>query len=279
MMRGSSAQGHGGAGEPERGANAGASQFPAAPRLLSHRAEPPPLPPPLREADEIASLHVKFARLVSGAAGEASPAASPSRGVPGEDARGEGGRVRGGGGWSGGTGGGVRAKVRARVAAVARADASADRELMGSLVRAVAALAERVDEITQRLGHLELLVEDVVDRVSEDLARVQASLGSLGPSDTPGTLEPGTLEPGTLEPGTLEPGTLEPGTLEPGTLEPGTLEPGTLEPGTLEPGTLEQPQPGPHEQPQPSPHEQPQPSPHEQPQPSPHEQPQPGVSP
>ena len=88
----------------------------------------------------------------------------------------------GGGGIGGGVGGGVggvRAKVRARVAAVARADAGADREFMGDLVRAVAALAQRVDEITTRVGDLERLVEDVVDRLSEDLVRVQAAIGAL----------------------------------------------------------------------------------------------------
>jgi hypothetical protein len=158
----------GAAQAPREGAKTGDPHFPAAPRLLSRPAEPPALPPPLRETDEIASLHVKFARLVSGTSGEAPLAAASS------------------GGGSSGAGGGVRAKVRARVAAVARADAGVDREFMGSLVRAVAALAERVDEITQRVGHLEHLVEEVVDRVSEDLVRVQAALGAL---DQPSTLD------------------------------------------------------------------------------------------
>ena len=171
----------------DTGATIGAQEtgdpgIPAAPRLLSHRAEPHPLPSPLRESDEIASLHVKFARLVSSASGEGPPAV----GIPGS-------------GGSGGAGGGVRAKVRARVAAVARADAGADREFMGSIVRAVAALADRVDEITQRVGHLELLVEDVVDRLSEDLVRVQAALGTL---DRPQTLERPRPGGGESPPGT-----------------------------------------------------------------------------
>ncbi|MGC8472448.1 MAG: hypothetical protein ACP5PM_09175 [Acidimicrobiales bacterium] len=148
-------------------------------------------------------MHVKFARLVSGATGEAPSVvggsgagrgepepgrAEPARAEPGraEPGRGEGGRGEGGHAHGGsGGGGGVRAKVRARVAAVARADAGADREFMGNLVRAVAALADRVDEITKRLGDLELLVEDVVDRLSEDLVRVQAALGALDGPETP----------------------------------------------------------------------------------------------
>jgi hypothetical protein len=132
-----------------------------APRLFSHRADPAPLPPPVQEAEEIATLHVKFARLVSGAQGEQ-------------------GDVPGGAGGGASATGGVRAKVRARVAAVARADAGADREFMGNLVRAVATLAERVDGLSGRLGELELLVQEVVDRTSEDLARVQLALGAAG---------------------------------------------------------------------------------------------------
>ena len=128
--------------------------------MLSRPADPVPLPPPVRELEEIASLHVKFARLVSSAQGQEPP----------DD---------GAGGGPGGGAGGVRAKVRARVAAVARADAGADREFTGSLVRAVAALAERVDLVTARVAELELLVQEVLDRVSEDLVRMQAALGAL----------------------------------------------------------------------------------------------------
>lgn len=141
-------------------AGAAASPFPAAPRMLSRRAAPAPMPAPLQEADEIATLHARFLALVSAAQGEATEAARP--------------------GATGGGQGGIRAKVRARVAAVARADAGADREFMGHLVRAVAALAERMDDVTARVGDLELLVQDVCDRLSEDLVRVQAAMGALG---------------------------------------------------------------------------------------------------
>lgn len=138
----------------------------SAPRLLSHRADPAPLPPPVQESGELATLHVKFARLVSGAQSEAADAGGAAGGA-------------GSGPGGGGGGGGVRAKVRARVAAVARADAGADREFMGDLVRAVAALAERVDDVTARVGELEQLVQEVLDRVSEDLVRVEVALGAL----------------------------------------------------------------------------------------------------
>jgi|GEM_PF-6636960 len=149
--------GGGPAEEPDHGLGP-AQRIPPAPRLLSHRAAPSPLPRPLQETEEIASLHVGFARLVSGAQGDGPDVAAAQ--WPGNPA-------------------GVRAKVRARVAAVARADAAADREFMGSLVRAVAALAERVDAVTARVGELEQLVQDVVDKLSEDLVRMHAALGTL----------------------------------------------------------------------------------------------------
>jgi hypothetical protein len=147
--------------------------------MLSSAAEPAPLPPPVGDSEEISSLHVKFARLVQSAQAESS---RTERGAAGSER-------------AGGGAGGVRAKVRARVAAVARADAGADREFMGDLVRAIAALAERLDDVTTRMGHLERLVQDVVDRLSEDLVRVQAALGAL---DLPVPQEPSRrdTEPG-----------------------------------------------------------------------------------
>lgn len=135
----------------------------AAPRLLTHRADPLPPPPPLHDAEVVATLHLKWAQLAGAAQGTAPPGA------------GEAGDATGGAAG----GGGVRAKVRARVVAAARADAAPDRALIGDLIRAVDAVAARVDEITARVGNLELLVQEVLDRLSEDLVRVHASLGRL----------------------------------------------------------------------------------------------------
>jgi hypothetical protein len=142
---------------------AGEGAFQASPRLLARRADPVPLPPPLHDAEEIASLHLSWARLAGG-----------GQGAPQEGGAGPGAGTAGGGGV-----GGVRAKVRARVVAAARADAAADRALIGDLVRAVDAVAARVDDIAARVGGLELLVQEVLDRLSEDLVRVQAALGTL----------------------------------------------------------------------------------------------------
>ncbi len=145
----------------------------AAPRMLSRRSDPLPLPPPLQDSEIVASLHLEWARL----AGAGQSAAPPNAGEVGEAT----------GGTGGGAGGGVRAKVRARVVAAARADAAADRALIGDLIRAVDSVARRVDEITGRVGNLELLVQEVLDRLSEDMVRVQAALGTL---DDPAHDEP-----------------------------------------------------------------------------------------
>ncbi len=132
-----------------------------APRLLTHRADPLPLPPALHDAEVVASLHLRWAQLA--AAGQGAP---PLGAGDADDGPGVGRS-------------GVRAKVRARVVAAARADAAADRGLIGDLIRAVDAVAARVDEVTARVGNLELLVQEVLDRSSEDLVRVQAALGGL----------------------------------------------------------------------------------------------------
>ncbi len=75
---------------------------------------------------------------------------------------------------------GVRAKVRAKVATAAAGVQQADRAVTGDLIRAVDLLAHRIDEITARVVDLEALVQEVVDTVSEDLARVQVALGGPG---------------------------------------------------------------------------------------------------
>jgi hypothetical protein len=131
-----------------------------APGLLSSRADAAPLPPPIRDAEEVTSLHLGWARLTAGQGAPADAGASDVGGVGGVAS--------------------VRAKVRARVAAAARPEAAADRALIGDLIRAVDAVAARVDEVAARVGNVELLLQEVLDRLSEDLVRVQASLGALG---------------------------------------------------------------------------------------------------
>lgn len=205
MSGGQSDADAGSGGQAGRRTDAPASAPASAPRMLTGRADPAPPPSPIQEADEIATLHAKFARLVSVAHGEAGDAPG---GAGGSD-----------GGAGGARGGGVRAKVRARVAAVARADAGADREFMGDLVRAVAAIAERTDDVTKRVTDLERLVQEVLDRLSEDLVRVQAAIGGLDDRGVAGRRDvepPGNGPPGNGPPGSGPPGSGPPGSGPPG---------------------------------------------------------------
>lgn len=149
----------------------------SAPRLLSRSAEPVPLPPPVHDSEEVASLHVKWAQLVGSGTGALPHAGAPASGAAPAGAE---------------TTGGVRAKIRARVVAAAGTQAAADRALIGDLIRAVDTLATRVDVVAERVGNLELLLQEVVDKVSEDFVRVQVSLGALGPQG--GTSDAGAAD-------------------------------------------------------------------------------------
>jgi hypothetical protein len=81
----------------------------------------------------------------------------------------------------------LRAAVRGKLTAVAtevgRPALEADRALIGDLIRAVDALAARVDVLGGRVLALEALVEEVVVVTGQDLARVRAAL--IGPAADP----------------------------------------------------------------------------------------------
>jgi hypothetical protein len=76
---------------------------------------------------------------------------------------------------------------------MARSAQRDDRDLIGNLIRAVDALAARVNDIAARLNDLEAIVHDVVTVTSEDLSRVLAALTVSHP-DTPGG-SPGSTTP------------------------------------------------------------------------------------
>lgn len=85
--------------------------------------------------------------------------------------------------------GALWARLRDGVAAAttsAPPDRGTDRAVVGDLIRAVDALARRVDELGGRLAALDQLVEEVVVVTGEDLARVRAALaGSEAPRADP----------------------------------------------------------------------------------------------
>jgi hypothetical protein len=123
------------------------------PALLAHPPGPGPALDPLQGGDEVAAMHREWARLGAGA----------------------------------GRGGGLRGAGRATVAAAERRlpGHRAQRALIGDVIRAVDAVARRVDEIGVRLLALEELVEEVTVVTGEDLAAVRAALepgrGGAGP--------------------------------------------------------------------------------------------------
>ena len=154
-----------------RGREAGAGSTPgpsdplAPPRLLTRPAAPPPVPPPLAQSEPIAQLHRRWSQLHGAPGSAALPA--PAVPDPGRGAAPAAPRIPGG----------VRAKVRARVATAAAGVQQADRAMTGDLVRAVDAIAHRLDELSTRVSDLEALLQEVVDTVSEDLVRLQVALG------------------------------------------------------------------------------------------------------
>jgi hypothetical protein len=128
----------------------------------------------MRQSEELARLHRRWAQLNGAPAPSTGvgAAALPAASRPATPVGGPAGPVR--------MPGGVRAKVRARVATAAAGVQQADRAIAGDLVRAVDALAERIDEAFGRIAELEALVQDVVDVMSEDLSRLRVALAASG---------------------------------------------------------------------------------------------------
>lgn len=129
-----------------------------APTVLSHPPGPGAPLPSVQHGDEVEAVHRAWAD------------AHTSR----EEAAKAGASVASGGGLDA-----VKARVKARISSAAAAglpDQDADRRVVGDLIRAVDALAQRIDELGGRLMALEALVEEVVVVASEDLTRVRAAL-------------------------------------------------------------------------------------------------------
>jgi hypothetical protein len=129
-----------------------------APALLRHPPGPGAPLPSVQHGDELAAVHQAWADAHE-AREEAARAQASAASGGGLDA--------------------VKSRVRARIssaAAAAMPEHDADRHVVGDLIRAVDALARRVDELGARLVALEELVEEVVVVASEDLTRVRAAL-------------------------------------------------------------------------------------------------------
>lgn len=105
----------------------------------------------------------------------------------------------------------ARARVQSKLSTVAAAAVlpaqQADRALIGDLIRAVDALARRVDEIGNRVLALEALVEEVVVVTGEDLARIRAAVAAPAASPRSPAAGPAAHRPAASDiPGAEPPG-------------------------------------------------------------------------
>jgi hypothetical protein len=142
-----------------------------APAVLSRPPGPGAPLPSVQHGDEVEAVHRAWADAHAAREAAASGESSASTGG-GLDA--------------------IKARVKARISSAAAAglpDPGVDRRVVGDLIRAVDALAHRIDELGGRLVALEELVEEVVVVASEDLTRVRAALtggGAHGDADGSG---------------------------------------------------------------------------------------------
>lgn len=129
----------------------------AAPSAMRRSPEPRPPLPPVHTGDEVAAVHRRWAEVHATAGGR------PAAGDRAAGDRAAGALAR------------VRDRVLRPVSAAAGTAQQEDRSLIGDLVRAVDAIARRVDELSGRLGDLEHVVQEAVAVLSEDLVRLRAS--------------------------------------------------------------------------------------------------------
>jgi len=126
---------------------------------MFRRPSDPPAPlPSLRSNEHIVKLHTEWARLHAMSAASQAPGAR------------------------------LRAKTRS---AVSRLLGTADHQLLGDVVRAVDAVAVRCDELSERVGNLELTSDDLARSLGEEIARLRASVersrGTESGTSTPQT--------------------------------------------------------------------------------------------
>jgi hypothetical protein len=113
------------------------------PAMFQRPTDPCQPLPPLRSGGQIARMHTEWARL-DAATGYTSSV-------------------------------GDRLRVKARSAA-ARVTGSADRHFLADLVRAVDAVAARCDELSERVGKLEVVADDLARILGEEITQLRAAV-------------------------------------------------------------------------------------------------------
>jgi hypothetical protein len=145
------------------GAGSGPPDPDGAPILLRRSPEPRAPLAPVQAGPEVASVHQRWAAVH----GKAEPADAD-----GEQA-------------------GLRARMRSRVMGVAAEAAGGplrdDRALIGDLIRALDAVAHRVDELAGRLSDLEAVVQEGLAVLGEDVVRLRARAIANAAAAPPGT--------------------------------------------------------------------------------------------
>ena len=121
------------------------------PVLLSRPVSPGDPLSPARELPDLAALHQLWSDVHAQGMAESPPA-----------------------GWIGA----VRARTVGPSTGPSRRDQAEDRALIGDLIRVAEALAVRCDELAGRVHHLEVVLQEAVDVLSEDLVQVRAGLGT-----------------------------------------------------------------------------------------------------
>jgi hypothetical protein len=79
---------------------------------------------------------------------------------------------------------GETTSLRDRVSRVARritgrGSLGVDRVMMSDIIRAIDAVAQRCDDISERLGHQDVVVNDVVTIFGEELTRIRVELAAF----------------------------------------------------------------------------------------------------
>jgi hypothetical protein len=125
-----------------------------APRMFQRATDVPAPLPSVRHGDQVATLHREWVRVASVVAGEDT-------------------------------------SVRQRLGRLARrvtgrGSAGIDRSMIADLIRAVDAVAERCDALTERLAHHDVVMDDVVTIYGEELTRLRVELAALA-AGVPGT--------------------------------------------------------------------------------------------
>ncbi len=131
--------------EPDRAV----TEVSRAPKLLGRPAEAPPPLARVRDSEQIRSLHEQWA----GRSSHPSSAPRPTSVVKAARA------------WAG------RSPLLGR--------GRANRRLLGSLIRATDAVAAHGDQVADRLGHQEALLQEITEAFGEDITRLRAEVIQL----------------------------------------------------------------------------------------------------